>query len=444
VAEEDHIRLGRALAAFRDLLEAVEELAAFAEEHVPQLDDELAVMKALIAKELPATAPEVIEATLPAFSSLFKKIIEAPEAVDVSETESDDAPVDAVDAPKSRWDDLLALFSDPKEVPSYIVSWARARNRTPRVSLLNDALLTTAVAGFEVLVAKTVREFFRLRPQALRTDEFRYSLSDIEGFQSLDEFRDSCAERISESLLRGGLDDWMEWFQKRLKISIADVSPNPVELREVFQRRHLLVHNGGEVNRLYLIKMEGMADPPELGDRLIVDSHYLQAAIDKLSVAGVLLISRVMRSVVATQGDRHPADGLVQDQAFESLQNGRHHITIALVDATLDSCLSDYLKLTMKVNRWIAIKEQRGLREIETEVRVWQTEALQPRFELAKLALLDQHEAALELGRKLIASSDLSIEEWTTWPLLTGVRGYEATHSSPESIVTGDAGVERT
>ena len=208
-------------------MDAVVELAAFAEEHMGSLDDIPAAVQQIVAHRVPhATEKQHAEAI-----DLVIRAIEHLEEESEGGNESPGETTDSVRKP-SPWDtiaeDIERVVPGTVAFPQYILAYMTARFRPTRKSVMYSSLLTTAVGNFEVLVSAIVREFLRLKPEAIRSDESKYSLAEIEGYESLDEFRAYCAERYAENLLRGSFEDWMEWFARRLKVSLEDITADPV------------------------------------------------------------------------------------------------------------------------------------------------------------------------------------------------------------------------
>lgn len=308
----------------------------------------------------------------------------------------------------------------------YLSAYSRTQVRVARLAVLNASLLTSAVSNFEVLVSNVVKAFINLHPQALKSDDMKYSLAEISAFESLDEFQDFASDRYVEGVLRGSFDDWMLWFGKQLKVKVEVVAPNPAMLREVFQRRHLFVHNGGRVNRLYLSKLPELADPPAIETQLAVDSTYLASAIDTLTSAGTVLTTMVLRQLVPAEDFNHVADSMATDAVYEFLRRERWGVVDSVSAAISDGCTSDYTRYVLRVNGWIARKRERGVSAIRSEVEAWPVSALHPRFRLARLALLDEVAEAHQLAIILVEQGELSQDDWRNWPLLAEVRTYAA------------------
>jgi hypothetical protein len=407
---------------FRHSMDAVIELADFANEHVHALDDLIAGVRKEIQRKFPDYTSEqhslAAQTVVRHFTELEAASIERPTAA-LPQEEMERSYKDL----KRRIREALPH----KDAPVHcVMAYINANVRPKRASMLFDSLLTTAVGNFEVLVSAIVREFLRLRPEAIRSDETRYSLADIEDHDTLDDFRAYCAERYAEGLLRGGFDDWMGFFEKRIRgVSIENISADAVQLREVFQRRHLVVHNGGRVNSLYLTKMKTLAPLPKAGDRLVVEYDYLQSAIDHLMVAGVLLQFRTMKALSKDEDASGAADSMISKAVYDLLSQARWNAALNIAQSAHSDCHSEEVRVILRVNAWLAKKRIAGVESIRKEVEAWQVQPLAPRFKMARLALLDDTKAAHDLAKRLVEIEELDKEELRTWPLLEEVRAYE-------------------
>lgn len=272
--EQEHVqKFVNVSHTFLRSMDAIIELRDFSEEHARLLDDPVAATARIASRWLPNLEPEqhreaadLTKATIENINERARELTD--DGVDTNRSEAIEEAMTPIMADWRR--QLSTLGLDTTGLRNYLLAYAESLIRPARVPLLHSALLISAVGNFEVLVSGLVREFIRLKPEILRSDEVKYSLAEIEGFESLTEFREYCSERYAEALLRGGLDDWMAWFERRLKVSLGELPTNFTSVVEVFQRRHLFVHNGGVVNRSYLVKVPN-ADL-RIGQRLEVDA----------------------------------------------------------------------------------------------------------------------------------------------------------------------------
>lgn len=167
----------------------------------------------------------------------------------------------------TRWserltDQIVAITGDPDDYWRYSEVWSRVTVSKWGSEVLQSSLLMSAIADFEVFIARYVRSVLELRPEILRASDRKYTYRELEAFSSIDEARAKCAQDLVDGLLRGGYEDWTAWLQKQ-GVSVAGVTQDPSRsIIEAFQRRHLFVHNGGVVNEYYLAKVDNVKAPP--------------------------------------------------------------------------------------------------------------------------------------------------------------------------------------
>ena len=292
----------------------------------------------------------------------------------------------------------------------------------PREDLLNSSLLTLAVATFENLLALLVTEHLRRFPGMLESEEKAFSLSDLQDLGSIEDARTILIERRVDSFMRKGLDDWSRWTEQTLGASFSDLCIDLDAVREIFQRRHLIVHAGGIVNRMYLERAPLEGDPPQLGTQLSVSGEYVTRALDEFEVLGDLLLFTAWTKW--TDGDdRQVAHGEFEERILELMASHRWEIVRRLCGRGSELRLPASGELVFLVNQWIAV---RRLGEFDGDhrkaVEGWDTSALALPFVLAKAILLDEDERAFELLELALMSEEIDLRAAETWPLFEELR----------------------
>ncbi len=327
---------------------------------------------------------------------------------------------------------LAELTGDEEYFYKYARVWNSMSTTGEKSKLIRNSLLMAAVSDFEVLISGLVRAFLELRPEIIKSAETKYSFSDLEPFSTLDDFRRHCAENMAETLLRGGFDDWMEWFGSKRKIRVEEVTENAPILVEIFQRRHLLVHNGGKVNKFYLSKVSGNSTPSE-GEVLGVSRTYLKRSLDELTIAGIKLALSLVLKIGSNQKDLEEVDHYIYHLSLDFLTAESWRVAHRLCDWQLSFVQDSETRLIASVNRWVAKKEIDGLESVGEEVEAWDVATLDGRYRLAKYSLLEKNKEAYALAKSLIARGDIDRENWRDWPMLRGVRRYEAENVDEQS-----------
>lgn len=293
----------------------------------------------------------------------------------------------------------------------------------PRASLLNGSLLTVAIASFEFLLAGLYAYHQLQHPKQLETDEKEFSLAELVEIGSIQEAQQAIAERRVEAFMSKRLDEWSTWSERLLGPSFDALSLDAAHLNEMFQRRHIIVHSGGKVDRRYLQRVELSDEPPDIGDELPVSDEYLYAALDELEVLGYALFA-VARSKWQSESAAEAA-GELNGRILDLMQADRWAPArkLAEVGGTLEQV--DSIRWVIQVNLWISAKRLDEFEDCKQDVESWDVTALADKFKLAKACLLGHRDSAFELLASTLKGADVIPGEAWDWPLLDGMRDDE-------------------
>jgi hypothetical protein len=234
-------------------------------------------------------------------------------------------------------------------------------------------------------------------------------------------------------------EDWQRVVQDGLKLDLRDLIKQWPRLMEVVARRNAYVHAGGRVDRRYLDRLPPTLPKPELGALLASDTAYLNAALDLLEFGG-------MTVAIAWLGHFAPSSpGLAQVAeiyVFRALQAKCWTEAVQMATIALTGHGPDHELNELRVNLWMARRELDddwpGLR---SEIVAWTPPPDDPRYHLAKAALLLDERAVLTTLREAASRGDQLPLEVADWPLLTRMAGaYPAIAAMLRSASTRTGG----
>jgi len=285
------------------------------------------------------------------------------------------------------------------------------------------------VSYFEVLIADLSHAFYRIAPDAALTEDKSLSVKEFKKFSTIDEALRSVISDTVDDLLRGSVSDWHKFFQTRMKIDMTLLTPDWAQWNEYFQRRHIMVHASGRVTERYLSnveweKLEPYVTRPSVGDKLNIEDDYLEHAIDTFEVSGLLLCQDVWRKLVPGDSEtRHSSlTGLI-DVIYHRLLSRHWHVAELLsASGEQDSEASEDSMLVCKFNRWLCVKRQGRWTEVEGELKAFDCSAINRRFALARVSLLEQADEFFKILPKALAGEDVTIEALEEWPILDEMR----------------------
>jgi hypothetical protein len=285
--------------------------------------------------------------------------------------------------------------------------------------ILNGSLLIVAVATFESLLARLVSVHLTRFPASMDGDEKEFSLTDLAKYDSLDDAREAAISSRVESFMRRGLDDWSRWSDRTLKLPLDQVVPDYSEFTEIFQRRHIIVHNGGRVSRLYLANTKD--ESVTLEEPLPVTDEYLVRSMRVLHLAGSALAVTAWQKW-ATPDEAAAARRTLTQYMYSHVKAGRWAVVRHFCGIVASVAGTESNRQVLQVNAWLARKRLEDTSAIRSEVEAWDTSAASVTFRLAKAALLDDFDAAIPLIEKAIGGHEVSVREVFSWPLLAEIR----------------------
>ncbi|WP_084125984.1 hypothetical protein [Demequina sp. NBRC 110054] len=332
-------------------------------------------------------------------------------------------------------DAIQTITGDATASIIYLQVWPRVARSRWGSDVLLPALLTTAIGDFEVLVARYVRSILTLRPQILNLYERTYTVSDIRAFDTIEALEAEAIDDRADRIMTGGYESWAQWLLDRgIVIDGTTRNPDPV-LLEAFQRRHLFVHKGGEVDSAYVRKVPGTEFI--VGDEPDVTAQYLVDVVDAATIAALKISSAAFKHF--TKGSPAELDALFDyiagHSSYTLLSNCRFGVVANYEEWAAQHRSGPVAQQIAVVNGWLARKRLGQFEDIRAEVEGWDPTELGPKFSLAKHALLDAVPEAHALARRLIEDGDLELREYLEWPLLAEARAYDGEIQDPSEQI---------
>lgn len=124
-----------------------------------------------------------------------------------------------------------------------------------QVDLLLKSALMALTSTLEWFLSKIFHIYFERLPDSIGIKEKYFSLDDLKKFKTVKDARTYLIESEVEKILRQSLEEWLKIFKERFKLTASYLTENQEKLVEIFQRRNIIVHNGGIVNSIYLSKV---------------------------------------------------------------------------------------------------------------------------------------------------------------------------------------------
>ena len=120
--------------------------------------------------------------------------------------------------------------------------------------ILRRGALVSLLGCFETLVAHLIRKFYKKFPEAFPSSSKSLTLEDLKEIGSIEDAELHLIDAEIDSILRGNISSQIEYFVKPIKVQLKYLNEFHDKLIEISQRRNILVHNDGVINKHYISK----------------------------------------------------------------------------------------------------------------------------------------------------------------------------------------------
>lgn len=298
--------------------------------------------------------------------------------------------------------------------------------------LLYKSSLINLTSTVELFLSQLLHFYFDRFPDAVGSEIKFFSLDDLKSLGSIEDAKKHLIESKVEAVLRESLEEWLRFWKERVKLSMGYMDTVRDQLIEVYQRRNLLIHNGGRVNSIYLSKVAPTLRENLARDQLLsVKPGYLNKTLDLFELNFVLIAAELWKKLDPKDEERPDTlTGIV----YSHLLNERWDIAEGLSYFQMgDKQTSEKSQIYGQLNYWQSVKWLDRFEEIQREVEQADFSAKDPLYQLALLALKNETEELLSLLPIVLRSGKLTIEDFNTWPIFREMRKADAYRSFIEN-----------
>lgn len=319
------------------------------------------------------------------------------------------------DVERSGQEALKKAFQDPANWRRFLAAVKSMSKAAPiQGPLLRASAIVTLMSYVEALIADLVHLYYRQYPAALPGDERSITLADLRAIGSVAEAEQLLVSKEVDSLLRETLENQLGYFKKRPKVDLRGLEPFKDRLIELDQRRNLLVHNRGLVNRIYLDRVHpALVSEFQLkeGDEAGVSAEYLAMALDLVETCGTILAQQCWRKwdgVERGEADRMLSHFII----YEALQDGRHRVVTQLASFALEMGMQDEATTRIVcVNKAIAHRALGDVGAADATIDALDWSACGLNFRVALNAVKGKERECLELIPKAVAAGELAKDD---------------------------------
>lgn len=327
---------------------------------------------------------------------------------------------------------------------TFYSSMEKFAQRHNQKGLLYQNALISLVSAVEWFLSQLLHQYFEMHPEVAGIRERSLTFRELQLIGTIEEAKSYLIDLRIEEILRGSFSDWVNFLKTQLKLSMGYLSDDEDYLIEICQRRNLLVHNGGIVNKIYLAKVsDSVRQKLEIGKAIIVSQEYLDESITRFERFFFLACLELWKKLLPQDEER---SRILIDLTYKNLCNERWKIAESLSYFLMnDKQLPEMDRLIGQINYWQSLKWQNRFESIRKEVETADFSAKDERFLLAKAALLDDEKLFFELLPLAIKTDKVTENDLRNWPLFQGIRKGETFKRLYESVrLIEDSSSDRT
>ncbi|WP_343534684.1 hypothetical protein [Pedobacter sp.] len=301
---------------------------------------------------------------------------------------------------------------------------ANAGKTKNHIELLYRNSLISLLSSVEWFFSQILHFYYDKHPDASGIQKKTMTLSDLKGFGTIEDAEKYLIDIKIEEILRGNFDSWISLLKSELSLNMGYIEPIKNELIEIYQRRNLLVHNGGVVNSIYISKVEEkFRKDIKQNDKLNVDKEYLDNAICKLQKAFILIAAELWKNLDKTDKKRGDVLGEI---TYENILKSKWDICEGLTYFMInDAQLETTDKVIAQLNYWLCKKRTNQMDSIRNELNKADFSDKKEIFQLGLFAIKDDVKSFIEILPHALNSNQINIERLEEFPIFEEIRKTE-------------------
>lgn len=380
------------------------------------LQDRIEELKTKIATPIPEDESKAAEKELEELNESLDKVNR-----DLKKYDKINLSVESVEEEGDHKKASIKIEGDLKLFDSGMNEMKKA---VDKVELLYRASFITLTSTCEFFLSRLLHFYYDLYPESAGIKDKSLTLEDLKSFNSVDDAERFLIEKKVEQILRSELKNWFEVLKKELKLSLGYYESLKDELIECFQRRNILVHNGGKVNSIYHSKVsESYKTKYEIDEKLVVDEKYLDQKICQIHLVFLLVAFELWKK--KDKDDEERAETLIEI-AYENMINKKWEVAKGLSYFLMgDKSQPSISQTVATLNYWLSIKRIGKFEEIKSELEKADYSDKSAVFRMALSSLKEDKEQFFRLLPQALKYEDLTIAGLFEFPVFEEMRETE-------------------
>lgn len=297
----------------------------------------------------------------------------------------------------------------------------------PNIKLLYKSSFVLLISHFDFLIWDLVHYFHRKYPENLSEKELSLTFNELKQFDNISDALDHVINKEVEKVLYGNFAEQKKYFKNYIKIDLKEEIIHWDRINEAIERRNIIVHNNGIINKRYLKNADLSTIPCETkqelkeGEQLSITQDYLNSIFDEIFIAGIILIQSCWR-----KWDRDfldTADTTLIKTIYEALAEEKWHIAERLgFFAKECETYNERNRLYLAFNYCQSLKWQNKDEQLSKELELFDVSSFRPIYLLAYYALKSDMKSFFNHVTEAIVVDNMQVGDFLEWPIFREFR----------------------
>ncbi|WP_228238081.1 hypothetical protein [Allomuricauda sp. M10] len=289
--------------------------------------------------------------------------------------------------------------------------------------LLKSSLISL-LSTVEWFFSQVLHFYYDKYPDSAGIKKKTLSLENLKTFGDIKDAEKFLIDQKIEEIFRGGFESWLSILKDEIKIKSELAYRQKDELIEIYQRRNLLVHNGGVVNSIYLTKVpESLRENVKIGDELEVTKEYLENSICKIHLVFTLIASEIWKKIEKKSETR---EEILNDIVYSNLLENRWDIAGGISEAIFkDRDNASAHRTVAQLNSWLCIKREGKYDSISKEINEVDYSDKALKFQMGLWGLKEDKKKFFSNLESSIKTDELTVENVLEFPIFEEMRKTE-------------------
>ncbi len=305
-------------------------------------------------------------------------------------------------------------FSGPKnEVENFAYRLNKYDNQ---LSLFYRSSFINLLCTVEWFFSQIIHAYYIKFPDASGIEKKTLTFSELKAIGSIEDAQSYLIDDKIENILRSSFEDWLKTLKTELKLKLGYINPIEKQLIEIYQRRNIIVHNGGIVNSIYLSKVDrSLTKEIQKGAEVSISKTYFKKAIDLLHKSFLLIACELWKNLESKNVNR--ADKL-GDIIYDNLLIGNWDLAESLsLFITKDSEMGPIDKCIAQLNYWLCRKRKGEWSIIKTEVESANYSDKNNLLKIGLAALKEDKESFFKILPIMLQAGEINAKKVIEFPI---------------------------